>query len=101
MDTAKKVFKIGRHYYLNMCVITQRPMDCHSALLSQINTRIIHKLKTTDDINKVIVGDIEEFKSSIPRLAVGEAMIDCAEWITPLYIKVAPSKSKKVDINYE
>jgi len=101
MEVAKRVFKIGRHYFLNICVITQRPVDCHPALMSQINTRIIHKLKTMDDINRVVVGDIEEFKSSIPRLAVGEAMIDCAEWITPLYIQVAPSKSKKIDINYE
>ncbi len=101
METAKKVFKIGRHYYLNMCIITQRPTDCDSALLSQINTRIIHKLKTHDDINRVVVGDIEEFKSSIPRLSVGEAMIDCSEWVTPLYIQVAPSRSKKIDINYE
>jgi uncharacterized protein len=101
METAKKVFKIGRHYYLNMCIITQRPTDCDLALLSQVNTRIIHKLKTHDDINRVVVGDIEEFKSSIPRLSVGEAMIDCSEWITPLYIQVAPSRSKKIDINYE
>ena len=71
METAKKVFKIGRHYYLNMCIITQRPTDCDSALLSQVNTRIIHKLKTHDDINRVVVGDIEEFKTSIPRLSVG------------------------------
>ena len=70
-------------------------MDVNSALLSQINTRIIHRLKTRDDINRVIVGDIEEFKSSIPRLSVGEAMVDSVEWIAPLYVQIAPSKSKK------
>jgi DNA helicase HerA-like ATPase len=84
-----------------MCVVTQRPKDVDSALLSQINTRIIHRLKTTDDINRVIVGDIEEFKSSVPRLSVGEAMIDSVEWVTPLYIQAAPSKSKKIDVTYE
>lgn len=50
---------------------------------------------------KCMTGNLEEFKSTLPRLSVGEAMIDSVEWITPLYVQVAPSKSKKIDITYE
>ena len=96
-DIARKIFKIGRHYYLNICAISQRPADIPDSVMSQINTRIIHKLKTTRDINKVISGDIKDYGTNIPALKTGEAIIDSSDFINPLTIKIAPSKSKKID----
>ena len=52
-------------------------------------------LKTTRDINKVISGDIKDYGTSIPALKTGEAIIDSSDFINPLTIKIAPSKSKK------
>jgi DNA helicase HerA-like ATPase len=96
-EIARKVFKIGRHYYLNICAISQRPSDIPESIISQINTRIIHRLKNSYDINKVITGDIKEYSTSVPTLKTGEAIIDSADFITPLTVKIAPARSKKID----
>lgn len=94
---AREVFKIGRHYYLNICAISQRPSDIPDSILSQVNTRIIHRLKTFNDISKVITGDIKEYSNSVPALKTGEAIIDSTDFITPLTMKISPCRSKKVD----
>ncbi len=96
-EISRKIFKIGRHYHLNMCVISQRPNDISDAILSQANTRIIHRLKQRADIGKVVTGDIEDYWGLIPRLDVGEAIIDSIEFKAPLTVKVAPCCSKKID----
>jgi DNA helicase HerA-like ATPase len=96
-NIAREVFKIGRHYYLNICAISQRPCDIPDSVLSQINTRVIHRLKDSKDIRKVITGDIREYETGVSALKTGEAIIDSISYVTPLTVKIAPSKSKKID----
>ncbi len=96
-NIARKVFKIGRHYYLNICAISQRPADIPDSILSQINTRFIHRLKTSKDIYKVITGDIKEYSTAVSSLGVGEALVDSADFITPLTTMISPACSKKID----
>lgn len=41
-STVKKIFKIGRKFFLNPVVISQQPSDVPSSILSQCTTKIIH-----------------------------------------------------------
>lgn len=97
MDTVRDVFKIGRHYYLNCCVVSQQPRDIPDEVRAQINTHVIHRLSDARDIRAVAVGEAEHFRDLIPRLSVGEAVVDSTDLATPLVVRVAPATSRKED----
>jgi hypothetical protein len=55
-NIVKRIFKIGRKFYLNPVVISQQPSDVPKGILSQCNTKIVHQLSDDDDISKVTKG---------------------------------------------
>jgi DNA helicase HerA-like ATPase len=96
-NIVKRIFKIGRKFYLNPVVISQQPSDVPAAILSQCNTRIIHQLSDDEDIRKVTKGSARLYQSVIPDLRTGEALVTNSEFTTAQIIRVRPARARKID----
>jgi DNA helicase HerA-like ATPase len=96
-STVKKIFKIGRKFYLNPVVISQQPSDVPGSILSQCSTKIIHQLSDEDDIRKVTKGSAKRYQNTIPDLRTGEALVTNSEFTTAQIIRLRPAKAKKID----
>ncbi|MFB0556399.1 MAG: ATP-binding protein [Dehalococcoidia bacterium] len=95
--TIKRIYKIGRTFYLNPVVISQQPGDVGAGVLSQCNTKIIHQLTDEDDIRKVGKGAAREYTNIIPDLKTGAALITSPDLLLPQLVQVRPAMANKID----
>ncbi len=90
----------GRKFHASLCLISQRPIQLATTVLSQCNTQIIlrvtnpydldHIGKSSEGINRTVLRQI----SSLPvgtGLLVGEAVN------SPLFVQIRPRKSRPSD----
>ena len=90
----------GRKFHISLCLISQRPIQLATTVLSQCNTNIIlrvtnpydldHIGKSSEGVNRTVLNQI----SSLPvgtGLLVGEAVN------YPLFVKIRPRRSKPSD----
>ncbi len=97
LDAFEIIAKEGRKYWLNICLVTQRPRDITEGVLSQMGTLIVHRL--TNDRDREVVeracGEIDRSASAfLPNLRPGEAAIIGADFPIPLTIKVREPEMK-------
>lgn len=97
VGTVKKIFKIGRKFYLNPVVISQQPSDVPASILAQCNTKIIHQLSDEDDIRKVTKGSAKRYQNVVPDLRTGEALITNSEFTAAQVVRIRPAMSRKID----
>jgi DNA helicase HerA-like ATPase len=93
----KRIYKIGRSFYLNPVVISQQPGDVGAAVLSQCNTKIIHQLTDEEDIRKVGKGAAREYTNIIPDLKTGVALITSPDLLLPQLVQIRPAMANKID----
>lgn len=93
----KRIYKIGRTFYLNPVVISQQPGDVGAAVLSQCNTKIIHQLTDEEDIRKVGKGAAREYTNIIPDLKTGAALITSPDLLLPQLVQIRPAMANKID----
>jgi len=93
----KRIFKIGRKFWLNPVVISQQPADIPAGIMSQCVMRITHQLADERDIQIVGKGSAKQFTSMIPDLRKGECLITTPEILAPQMIRIRPAMAKKVD----
>jgi len=93
----KRIYKIGRTFYLNPVVISQQPWDVGAAVLSQCNTKIIHQLTDDEDIRKVGKGAAREYTNIIPDLKTGAALITSPDLLLPQLVQIRPAMANKID----
>jgi len=93
----KRIYKIGRTFYLNPVVISQQPGDVGAAVLSQCNTKIIHQLTDEEDIRKVGKGAAREYTNIIPDLKTGVALITSPDLLLPQLVQIRPAMANKID----
>ena len=93
----KRIYKIGRTFYLNPVVISQQPGDVGAAVLSQCNTKIIHQLTDDEDIRKVGKGAAREYTNIIPDLKTGIALITSPDLLLPQLVQIRPAMANKID----
>ena len=93
----KRIYKIGRTFYLNPVVISQQPGDVGAAVLSQCNTKIIHQLTDEEDIHKVGKGAAREYTNIIPDLKTGAALITSPDLLLPQLVQIRPAMANKID----
>jgi DNA helicase HerA-like ATPase len=93
----KRIYKIGRTFYLNPVVISQQPVDVGAAVLSQCNTKIIHQLTDEEDIRKVGKGAAREYTNIIPDLKTGAALITSPDLLLPQLVQIRPAMANKID----
>jgi len=79
-----------RKWSLGFTIITQAPSMLSPVVIKNTNTKIIHALKTTSDINTVISSSIlkKEHKKLVLSLKPGEALLVIPEVVEPILIKI-------------
>lgn len=93
----KRIFKIGRKFWLNPVVISQQPADIPAGIMSQCVMRITHQLADERDIQIVGKGSAKQFTNIIPDLRKGECLITTPEILAPQIVRIRPAMAKKVD----
>lgn len=99
LDSFELIAKEGRKYGLNICLITQRPRDITTAVLSQMGTLIVHRL--TNDQDRYLVekacGEIDKSASSfLPNLKPGEAAVIGVDFPIPLTLQISPPNTEPI-----
>jgi len=95
--TTKRIFKIGRKFWLNPVVISQQPADIPVGIMSQCVMRITHQLADERDIQIVGKGSAKQFTNMIPDLRKGECLVTTPEILAPQIIRIRPAMAKKID----
>ena len=93
----KRIFKIGRKFWLNPVVISQQPADIPVGIMSQCVMRITHQLADERDIQIVGKGSAKQFTNVIPDLRKGECLVTTPEILAPQIVRIRPAMAKKVD----
>ena len=76
--TVSKIAKEGRKYGVGICVVTQRPGEIESTVLSQCGTMIALRLTNTQDRSKVeaaMPDDLGTLSAMLPSLRTGEGLV--------------------------
>ncbi|MBR9679460.1 MAG: ATP-binding protein [Candidatus Altiarchaeota archaeon] len=97
---AKSIFETiareGRKFLCSLCVVSQRPINLSTTVLSQCNTHIIMRITNPydlDHIGKSSEGITSETLKSLTTLQVGEALVVGSAVRYPVFIKVRQRKS--------
>ncbi|MBP8745792.1 MAG: ATP-binding protein [Syntrophorhabdus sp.] len=76
--TISKIAKEGRKYGIGLCVVTQRPVEIESSVISQCGTMIALRLTNSADRAKVeaaMPDDLGALSGMLPALRTGEGMV--------------------------
>lgn len=76
--TISRIAKEGRKYGIGLCVVTQRPVEIESTVLSQCGTLIALRLTNSADRAKVeaaMPDDLGALSGMLPALRTGEGMV--------------------------
>jgi hypothetical protein len=76
--TISRIAKEGRKYGIGICVVTQRPIEIESTVLSQCGTMIALRLTNSADRTKVeaaMPDDLGALSGMLPSLRTGEGMV--------------------------
>jgi uncharacterized protein DUF87 len=76
--TVSRIAKEGRKYGIGLCVVTQRPVEIESTVLSQCGTMIALRLTNSADRTKVeaaMPDDLGALSGMLPALRTGEGMV--------------------------
>jgi len=76
--TISRIAKEGRKYGIGLCVITQRPGEIESTVLSQCGTMIALRLtnsKDRDAVRSTLPDDLGELAGMLPALRTGEGIV--------------------------
>ena len=76
--TISRIAKEGRKYGIGLCVVTQRPVEIESTVLSQCGTMIALRLTNSADRAKVeaaMPDDLGPLSGMLPALRTGEGLV--------------------------
>jgi hypothetical protein len=85
----------GRKFFASLCLISQRPVNLSSTVLSQCNTHLIMRIRNPYDldyIGKLSEGIDRDTQRFIPDLAVGEGILVGEAVNYPVLFKVRKRK---------
>jgi DNA helicase HerA-like ATPase len=83
----------GRKFFASLCLISQRPVNLNTTVLSQCNTQVILRVSNPNDLDHIrassekITGDALKMISSLP---VGSAILVGSVVNVPVFFKVRP-----------
>lgn len=97
LEAFEKIAKEGRKYGVSLLIVSQRPSDVSSTILSQCNNVIALRLTNSDDQNtvkKLMPESLESLLEVLPIMDIGEALVVGDAVLLPSRIKVNPPKEK-------
>ena len=93
-----RIAREGRKFHASLCLISQRPIQLSTTVLSQCNTHIILRVTNPYDlehIGKSSEGITRSVLNQISSLQVGNGLIVGEAVNTPIFLKVRPRTSKE------
>lgn len=91
VDSFEKIAKEGRKYGVSVVVISQRPSDVSSTILSQCNNIVALRLANSNDISTVknmMPESMTSFIEMLPVLDIGEALVVGDAVLLPSRIRI-------------
>ena len=88
----------GRKFNASLCLISQRPIQLSTTVLSQCNTHVILRITNPydlDHIGKSSEGINKSVLNQISSLQVGNGLIVGEAVNSPLFVKIRPRSSKE------
>lgn len=100
-DIVQKIFKEGRKYGIGAMIVSQRPSEINTTILSQCGTFIALRLTNSSDrshISSAVSDNLEGLTSMLPILKTGEAITVGEAVKLPMRIMIEPPpKDKRPD----
>ena len=97
IENFEKIAKEGRKYGVAMLVVSQRPSDVSSTILSQCNNIVALRLTNGIDqatVKRLMPESLESLMDTLPILDIGEALVVGDAVLLPSRIRVCPPKEK-------
>jgi len=97
IEAFEKIAKEGRKYGVALLVVSQRPADVSSTILSQCNNVIALRLTNAADqatVRKLMPESLESLLEVLPIMDIGEALVVGDAVLLPSRIKIHPPKEK-------
>jgi uncharacterized protein len=97
IESFEKIAKEGRKYGVSLTIISQRPSDVSTTILSQCNNVIALRLTNGTDrgtVHKLMPESLESLLEVLPIMDVGEAIVVGDSVLLPSRIKINKPKEK-------
>lgn len=97
VENFEKIAKEGRKYGVALLIISQRPSDVSSTILSQCNNVIALRLTNGDDqatVKRLMPESLEGLMDTLPILDIGEALVVGDAVLLPSRIRIHPPSEK-------
>lgn len=104
IENFEKIAKEGRKYSVALLVISQRPSDVSTTILSQCNNIIALRLTNSDDqstVKKLMPESLEELMDTLPVLDIGEALVVGDAVLLPSRIRIDSPTEKPLSITVD
>ncbi len=97
IENFEKIAKEGRKYGVALLVVSQRPSDVSSTILSQCNNIVSLRLTNGDDqrtVKSLMPESLEGLMDTLPILDIGEALVVGDAVLLPSRIRIHEPKEK-------
>jgi DNA helicase HerA-like ATPase len=97
IENFEKIAKEGRKYGVALLVVSQRPSDVSTSILSQCNNVVALRLTNGDDqatVKGLMPESLEGLMDTLPILDIGEALIVGDAVLLPSRIRIHPPTEK-------
>lgn len=97
IENFEKIAKEGRKYGVALLIVSQRPSDVSSTILSQCNNVIALRLSNGDDqatVKRLMPESLEGLMDTLPILDIGEALVVGDAVLLPSRIRIHPPSEK-------
>lgn len=105
VEAFEKIAKEGRKYGVALMIVSQRPSDVSSTVLSQCNNVIALRLTNSEDqttVKKLMPESLESLLDVLPSMDIGEALVvgDAVLLPTRIRIKAPTEKPLSATVNF-
>ena len=104
IEAFEKIAKEGRKYGVSLFIVSQRPSDVSTTVLSQCNNIIALRLTNVDDQNtvrKMMPESLESLLEMLPVMDIGEALVVGDAVLLPSTIRVNKPKEKPLSATFD
>ena len=104
VENFEKIAKEGRKYGVALFVISQRPSDVSTTILSQCNNIVSLRLTNANDqatVRRLMPESLEGLMDTLPILDIGEALVVGDAVLLPSRIRIHPPKEKPLSATIE
>lgn len=98
LTKVKEIARRGRKRWVSLCFISQQPSHLPMEIFELTNTRIVHKVRSEQNLNmlKVTSGNVtDQMWDSLPGFGTGQAILDSTQFPNPMVIHSRICRTKR------